>query len=127
MNNDSQIHGYMKIARDDSAVKLGCCSDVAFHSTPSEKISDQRKIFVVLSKGIRCNFKASFIAMTGDRNDKLASIGLGMITVMFVKILTIIPVWLCFSSFLFLLCFVFEHETINTIRVLAVFDFYHLK
>ena len=84
MNNDSQIHGYMKIARDDSAVKLGCCSDVAFHSTPSEKISDQRKIFVVLSKGMMMylwNFKASFIAMTGDRNDKLASIGLGMITV----------------------------------------------
>ena len=32
-------------------------------------------------------------------------------------VISIIPV---------LICFVFEHETIYTIRVLAVFDFYYL-
>ena len=42
--------------------------------------------------------------MTGDRHDELAAI------------FFIIPV---------LFCFVFEHETIYTTRVLAVFDFYY--
>ena len=42
--------------------------------------------------------------MTGDRHDELAAIFL------------IIPV---------LFCFFFEHETIYTTRVLAVFDFYY--
>ena len=42
--------------------------------------------------------------MTEDRHDELAAIFL------------IIPV---------LFCFVFEHETIYTTRVLAVFDFYY--
>ena len=32
---------------------------------------------------------------------------------------------LYFSSFLFFFCFVFENETLYTIQVLAVFDFYY--
>ena len=32
---------------------------------------------------------------------------------------------LYFSSFLFFFCFVSEHETLYTIQVLAVFDFYY--
>ena len=34
---DSRIHGNMKIARDDSAVKLGV-TDVAFHSTHRKEL-----------------------------------------------------------------------------------------
>ena len=41
-------------------------------------------------------------------------------------ILFIIPVLFCFVLFCSVLfCFVFEHETVYTIQVLAVFDFYY--
>ena len=74
-------------------------------------------------------FEAFFTAMTGDRYEELAAMGRKrsrydpvMICMNFnsdasMVIFFIIPI--------FFFCFVFEHETLYTIRVLAVFDFYY--
>ena len=75
--------------------------------------------------------EACFTAMTGDRHDELAAMDFSMIAVAlipswFVWILTIMPVWLHFSSFLF--CFVlfcFWTRSYIYHRVLAVFDVYY--
>ena len=88
---------------------------VAFHA--SERISDQSKLLVAHSKGVRCNSKACFNAMTGDCHDKLAAMDLSIFNFnnnASLFMFFIIPI---------LLCFVFEHETINTTQVLALFDF----
>ena len=58
--------------------------------------------------------EACFAAMTEDHQDELAAMDLSKIA-RFVTFL-IIPV---------LYCFVFEHETIYTLQVLAVFDSYY--
>ena len=68
--------------------------------------------------------EAYLTAMTGDHHDELAALDLSMAVMISVSfnsyvnlaIFFIIPV---------LFCFVFEHETIYTTRVVAVFDFYY--
>ena len=61
--------------------------------------------------------EAFLTAMTGYRHEELAAMDLRMITVALTpswlaRILTVMPVWLYFSSFLFYSVFFFEHETI---------------
>ena len=61
--------------------------------------------------------EAFLTAMTGYRHEELAAMDLRMITVALTpswlaRILTVMPVWLNFSSFLFYSVFFFEHETI---------------
>ena len=52
--NDSRIHQNMKIAQDDSTVKLGCNdSDVAFHSLHLKGY--QSKLLFFLLKGGQCS------------------------------------------------------------------------
>ena len=70
-------------------------ADVASHSTHRKR----NQIISVISE-------ACFTVMTGNRHDKLAAINLGRIAVALtpswlVWILTVMPVWLYFSSFLF--------------------------
>ena len=60
--------------------------------------------------------EAFLTAMTGYRHEELAAMDLRMITVALTpswlaRILTVMPVWLYFSSFLFYSVFFFEHET----------------
>ena len=66
--------------------------------------------------------------MTEDRHDELAAIDLSMIAVALtpswlVWILTVTPGYIFHPSYFFL--FVFERETLYTIQVLALFDFYY--
>ena len=75
--NDSRIQRNMKIARDDSAVKLGCSDLCGLPLKALEKISEKGLIFHW--KGGRC--EACFTSMTGDRHDKLAAMDLSMIAV----------------------------------------------
>ena len=85
---------------------------VAFHA--SERISDQSKLLVAHSKGVRCNSKACFNAMTGDSQDKLAAMDLSIFNFnnnASLFMFFIIPI---------LLCFVFEHETIYYTSVSCV-------
>ena len=85
---------------------------VAFHA--SERISDQSKLLVAHSKGVQCNSKACFNAMTGDRHDKLAAMDLSIFNFnnnASLFMFFIIPI---------LLCFVFEHETIYYTSVSCV-------
>ena len=65
-------------------------------------------------------------AMTADRHGELAALDLSITPSWLVRVSTVMPVWLYFSSFLFcsVFFFFFEHEIIYTTRVLAVFDFY---
>ena len=61
--------------------------------------------------------EAFLTAMTGYRHKELAAMDLRMITVALTpswlaRILTVMPVWLYFSSFLFYSVFFFERETI---------------
>ena len=61
--------------------------------------------------------EAFLTAMTGYRHEELAAMDLRMITVALTpswlaRILTVMPVWLYFSSFLFYSVFFFERETI---------------
>ena len=122
--NDSRIHRNIKIARDDSAV-----TDVAFHSTHRKGYPS--KLLFFHSKGGRfsswglphCDDRRSpwWASRDGPQRDRSRS-DTGMISMNFnsyasLVIFFIIPV---------LFCFVFDHETLLTIRVLAVFDFYYL-
>ena len=79
-------------------------TDVAIHSI--HRKGYQSKLLVVYSKGGWCNFWAFFTTITGDRHDGLAAMDLSMIAVALapswlVWNLTVVPVWLYFSSFLF--------------------------
>ena len=72
--------------------------------------------------------EACSTAMTEDRHDELAAIDLSMIAVALtpswlVWILTVTPGYIFHHSYFFL--FVFERETLYTIQVLALFDFYY--
>ena len=69
--------------------------------------------------------EACSIAMTVDRHDERVAIDLSMIAVAptpsrLVWILTVMPGYIFHPS-----CFVFENETLYTIQVLAMFDFYY--
>ena len=88
------------LGKQNSAV----VTDVPSHST--HRKGYQSKLLAVLSEGGRCNFWVllDYSAMTGDRQVELAAI---------------------FRTIPVLSCFVFEHESIYTTRVLAVFDFYY--
>ena len=79
MNNERRIHKDMKIAQDDSTVKLGYFVRCGLPLHVSEGY--QSKLLVVQSKGVRCNVKACFIAMTEDRHYELAAMDLSMIAV----------------------------------------------
>ena len=97
-------------------------TDVAFHST--HRKGYQSKLLFFHSKAAVVVPEACFTAMTEDRHDEQTAMDLSVIAVALtpawlVWILTVMPVWSYFSSFLF--CF--DHETLLTIRVLAVFDF----
>ena len=98
-------------------------TDVAIHSM--HRKGYQSKLLVVYSKGGRCNFWG-FTTITVNRHDELAAMDLSTIAValkpsLLAWNLTVVPVWLYFSSFLF--CF--EHKTLYAIPVLTVFDFYY--
>ena len=64
--------------------------------------------------------------MTGDREDELAAMHLSTVALTpswFVRILTAVPVAI-FLIIPVLFRFIFKHEPVYTVRVLAVFDFY---
>ena len=68
--------------------------------------------------------------MTGYRHDELAVMDVSMIAVAWLlrmKLLTVMPVWLYFWSFLFFSVLFNEYENLYTTQVLAVFDFYYRK
>ena len=127
--NKSRIHWNIKIARDYSAVKIGCNdSDVAFHSLHRKGL--QSKLLFFLSKGGRCSswgllycddrrspLRASH---NGPQHDRICSdtvmISTNCNSYASLVIFFIIPV---------LHCFVFEYETSYTVRMLAVFYFYY--
>ena len=72
--------------------------------------------------------EACSTVMTRDHHDELAAIDLSMIAVALtpswlVWILTVMPRYIFHHTCFF--CFVFENETLYTIKVLAVFDFYY--
>ena len=99
--NDSRIHRNIKIARDDSAVTLGCSDWCGLPLNASERISERALIF-----SLDVVPEACFTAMTEDHHDELAAMDLSVIAVALtpawlVWILTVMPVWLYFSSFLF--------------------------
>ena len=68
----------MKVAWDDSAVKLACCDYCGLPLNASERIPEQalftRREADVISEAI-------FTMMTGDRDDELAAMDLSMIAV----------------------------------------------
>ena len=92
-------------------------TDVTFQSM--HRKGYQSKLLFFHSKGGRCSFWACFTAMTGDRHDERAAMDFSMIifaqTPSWLEwILTVMPVWLYFSSFLF--CFL----TLNFIYYTSV-------
>ena len=94
--NDSRIHKNMKIARDDSAANLSCSDWCDFPLNASERISEQADVIS----------EACFTVMTRDHHDEQAAMDFSMIIfaltlLWLVWILTVMPVWLYFSSFLF--------------------------
>ena len=80
--------------------------------------------------GVDVVSEACFTAMTGDRHYEPAAMDLSMISVALapswlVWILTVRPVWLYFSSFMFCSVFFLTDKTLYTIGVFAVLDFYY--
>ena len=126
--NDSRIHRNMKIARDDSAAKLGCSDWCDFPLNASERISEQALIFH--SKGGRCSFwgllycddrrSPWWASRDGLQHDHIRSDTV-MISVNFNGYASLV----IFFIISVLFCYVFEHWNLYTIRVLAVFDFYY--
>ena len=115
--NEDRIYRNMKTARDDSALKLGCCD---WRDPLTQRIGkDIRASSYLFTLGAAdINSEACFTAMTGDCDDELAPwtqhdrsrSDTGMINMNFnsyasLVILFIIPV---------LLYFVFDHETMYT-------------
>ena len=99
-------------------------TDVTFHST--HRKGYQSKLLFFHSKAVDVVPEAYFIAMTEDRHNELAAMDLSMIAVALtpswlVWILTVMPGYIFHNSCFFL----FEIETLYTIQVLAVFDFYY--
>ena len=99
--NDSWIHWNMKISRDDNAIH--------FHS-----------------KGGRCKFwglihyadrrLSQWAYLDGPQHDRSSSDTV-MISINFETYSSL--------AIFFIICFVFEHKTIYTTRVLPVFNFYY--
>ena len=126
--NDSRIHRNIKIARDDSAVTLGCTDWCGLPLNSSERISEQALIFSLEGRLIYfLRFAllqwpkiAMWASCDGPQGDWSRS-DIGMISVNFNSYASLVIIFLI----LVLFCFVFDHETLLTIRVLAVFDFYY--
>ena len=102
--NDSRIHRNMKIARDDSAANLGCSDWCGFPLNTSERISASSYFFTRRATDVVS--VACFTVMTGDHRDELAAMEFSMIIFALTPswlawILTVMPVRLYFSSFLF--------------------------
>ena len=93
--NDSRIHWKMKIARDDRAVKLGCSDWCGLHHSTLRK-GHHSKLLVV-HKGGRCNFWGLLQLATLD----LTMIAVALKPSWLVWIITVMPLWLYFLSFLF--------------------------
>ena len=71
--NDSRIHMKMKIAWDDSAVKLACTQPIRKDIRASSKLFTRRAADVIS--------EASFTTLTGDRDDELAAMDLSTVAV----------------------------------------------
>ena len=111
--NDSRIHRNMKIARDDSAAKLGCSDWCDFPLNASERISEQALIFSL--EGGRCSSwgllhcddrrSPQWASRDGSQHDRSRSdtvmISMNFNSYATLAIFFIIPV---------LFCFVFELE-----------------
>ena len=68
--NDCRIHRNMKIAWNDSVVKLGCCDQCGLPLNALERISEQA-----------LNCLLEWGTLTGDRHDELAAMDLSTIAV----------------------------------------------
>ena len=97
----------MRIARDDCAVKLGCCDwcGLPLNSSTQRIRKDIRVGSLLLSRrAADVISQACFTAMTGDHHDELPAMNLSVVAVALtpsclVWILTVMPAWLYFSSF----------------------------
>ena len=104
---DSRVYRNMKIARDDSAVKLGCSEWCGLPLNASERASDVIFWGLLYSDDRRSPWWAVRVGPQHDRGrSELSALDLSMIAVVlkpswWVWILTVMPVWLYFSSFLF--------------------------
>ena len=116
---------HRKIVWGDSALKLGCCNWEGLPLKASKGYP--RKLLVVYSKCGLCNIWGLLPCdVTWDclhENNRRKHGGSRSDAVM---------IWINFNSYLslvvffiipFWFCFVFQHETIYTIRVLIVFEF----
>ena len=74
--NDSRIHRNMKIARNDSAAKLGCSDWYDFPLNVSERISEQSSSYFFTRRVADVVSEACFTVMTGDRHDERAAMNL---------------------------------------------------
>ena len=121
----AEFTGTRRLLEMTGPLNSAAVTDVAIHSMHQKRY--QSKLLVVHSKGGRCNFlgflhcdyrrSPRWSSRDGPQHDCSRS-GTFMISI------TVVPVWLYFSSFLFVL-FCFEHKTLYSIGVLAVFVFYH--
>ena len=104
---DSRVYRNMKIARDDSAVNLGCSEWCGLPLNASERASDVIFWGLLYSDDRRSPWWTVRVGPQHDRGrSELSALDLSMIAVVltpswWVWILTVMPVWLYFSSFLF--------------------------
>ena len=127
--NDLRIHRNMKIARVDSALKLGCSDWLMWPSTEHIEKDIKRSSFFHSKDGRYSvwgllhydDWRSPWWASRdGPQHDRSRSdtviISMNFNSYASLVIYFIIPVLFCFG---------FEHETFYTIRFLSVFDFYH--
>ena len=77
--NDLRIHRNMKIARFDSALKLGCSDRCGLPLNTSGRISEEALFFT--RRTADAVSEACFTTMTGDHHGELAAMDLSMIAV----------------------------------------------
>ena len=124
--NDSRIHRNMKIAWDDSAAKLGPMTDVTFHSTHLKGYQSKLLFFLCGLCSfwglLHCDDRRSpwWASRDGPHHDHIRSDTV-MISMNFNSYASLV-IFFIISVFF---CFVFEHKTLYTTRVLAVFDIYY--
>ena len=124
--NDSRIHRNMKIAWDDSAAKLGCSDRCDFPLNAFERISEQALIFSMCLCSfwglLHCDDRRSpwWASRDGPHHDHIRSE-----TVMISMNFNSYALLVIFFIISVLFRFVFEHKTLYTTRVLAVFDIYY--
>ena len=76
--------------------------------------------FVVFEKSVYLITEVFLTVMTGDRHGELAALDLSMTPSWLVRVSTVMPVWLYFSSFLFCSVFFFFFWTRNYIHFKSV-------